>query len=85
VLEKGTWLDASLLEAQRSDPRKALRHSAAEVLLIPGERATISIEMVEYDTGKPISRRCAQFSFVVKSRRSLKRYCLDAVAKTTIV
>jgi hypothetical protein len=78
-------LDCSLLQAQRSDPRKALRHSAAEVLLIPGERTTISIEMAEYDTGKPISRRCAEFSYVVKSRRSLKRYCLDAVAKTTIV
>jgi hypothetical protein len=85
LLEKGTWLGSSLLQAQRSDPRKAVWHSAAEVSLALGERTTISIEMAEYDTGKPVSRRCAEFSYVVKSRRSLKRYCLDAVAKTTIV
>jgi hypothetical protein len=54
-------------------------------LLIPGERTTISIEMAEYDTGKRTSHRCAEICVAVKSHRSLKRYCLDAVAKTTIV
>jgi hypothetical protein len=53
--------------------------------LVPGERTTISIEMAEYDVSKRISHRCAELSVAVKSRRSLKRYCLDAVAKTTIV
>jgi hypothetical protein len=85
LLEKGTWSGSSLLQAQRSDPRKALRHSAAEVLLIPGERITISIEMAEYGVGKRTSDCWAELSVAVKSRRSLKRYCLDAVAKTTIM
>jgi hypothetical protein len=85
LLEKGTWSGSGLLQAQRSDPGKALRHSAAEVLLVPGERTTISVEMTEYDVGKRISRRCAELRFAVKSPRSLKRYGIDAVAKTTIV
>jgi hypothetical protein len=85
LLEKGTWSGSSLLQAQRSDSRKALRHSAAEVLLAPGERTTISVEMAGYGVGKRISHRWADLSVAVKSRRSLKRYCLDAVAKTTIV
>ena len=85
MLEKGTWSGSSRLQAQRSDPRKALRHNAAEVLLIPGERITISIEMAEYGVGKRISHRWAELSVAVKSRQSLKRYRLDAVAKTTIV
>jgi hypothetical protein len=85
LLEKGTWSDSSLLQPHRSDPRKALRHGAAEVLLVPGERTTISIEMAEYDVGKRISHRCAELSVAVKSRQSLKRYSLDAAAKTTIV
>ena len=46
-----------------------------------GERTTISIEMAEYDVGKPISHHCAELRGAIKSRRSLKRYCLDAVAK----
>ena len=85
MLEKGTWSDAGLLQAHLSDPRKALRHSAAEVLLVAGEPTTISIEMAEYDVGKRISHRGAEPSVAIKSRRSLKRYCLDALAKTTIV
>jgi hypothetical protein len=52
---------------------------------VPDERTTISIEMAEYDVGKRISHRCAELRGAVKSRRSLKRHCLDAVAKTTIV
>ena len=85
MLEKGTWSDSSLLQAQRSDPRKALRHSAAEVLLVPGKRTIIIIEMAEYDVGKRTSHRCAELRVAVKSHRSLKRYSLDAVAKTTVV
>jgi hypothetical protein len=85
LLEKGTSSGSNLLQAQRSEPRKALRHSAAEVLLVPGERTTITIEMAEYDVGKRISRRCAELRVAVKSRRSLKRCSFDAVAKTTIV
>jgi hypothetical protein len=53
--------------------------------LAPGERTTISVEMAGYGVGKRISHRWADLSVAVKSRRSLKRYCLDAVAKTTIV
>jgi hypothetical protein len=85
LLEKGTWSDSGLLQAQQSDSRKALRHSAAEVLLIPGERTTVSIGMAEDNVGKRISHRRAELSVPVKSRQSLKRYWLDAVAKTTIV
>jgi hypothetical protein len=85
LLEKGTWSDSSLLQAQRSDPRKAPRHSAAEVLLVPGERTTISTEMAEYDVGKRTGYRCAELGVAVRSHRPLKGYSLDAVAKTTVV
>jgi hypothetical protein len=83
--EPGLGWGCTLLQARQSRFRKAARHSAAEVSLVPSECISISIKAGEYGMGKWISDSRAESGVAVKYRRSSRLCCPDAVAKTAIV
>jgi hypothetical protein len=83
--EPGLGWGCTLLQARQSRFRKAARHSAAEVSLVPSECTSISIKAGEYGMGKWISDSRAESGVAVKYRRSSKLCCPGAVAKTAIV